>query len=84
MGATIFEGADWAIKGSLLSYGASYYQIGRQAARLVNRIFRGEKAGSVPAERANKYDLMVNLRMAKAIGLSIPAATLKKADKVIR
>src|SRR5262249_5996012 len=63
---SIFEGADWAIKGSLLSYGASYYHMGRQAAQIVNRIFRGEKPANIAAERANKYDLMVNLRMAKA------------------
>jgi len=81
---SMFEGADWAIKGSLLSYGASYYQMGRQAARIVNRIFRGEKPANIAAERANKYDLMVNLRMAKSIGLAIPPETLKKADKVIR
>src|SRR5581483_8057677 len=81
---SMFEGADWAIKGSLLSYGASYYQMGRQAARIVNRIFRGEKPANVAAERANKYDLIVNLRMAKAIGLVIPPETLKKADKVVR
>lgn len=81
---TMFEGADWAIKGSLLSYGANYYQMGRQAARLVNRIFRGEKPGNIPAEKATKYDLIVNLRMAKAIDLTIPPQTLKKADKVVR
>lgn len=81
---SMFEGADWAIKGSLLSFGASYYNMGRQAARIVDRIFRGEKPSNIAAERANKYDLMVNLRMAKAIGLAIPPETLKKADKVIR
>lgn len=81
---SIFEGADWAIKGSLLSYGASYYQMGRQAARMINRIFRGEKPANVAAERAIKYDVVVNLRMAKAIGLAIPPETLKKADKVVR
>jgi len=81
---TIFEGADWAIKGSLLSYGANYYQMGRQAAALINRIFRGEKPGNIPAERAAKYDLLVNLRMARAIDLTIPPEILKKADKVVR
>jgi putative ABC transport system substrate-binding protein len=81
---TIFEGADWAIKGSLLSYGANYYQMGRQAAGLINRIFRGEKPGNIPTEKATKYDLMVNLRMAKAIDLTIPPQALKKATKVIR
>ncbi len=81
---SMFEGADWAIKGSLLSYGANYYQMGRQSARLIDRIFRGEKPGNVAVERAAKYDLLVNLRMAKSIGLAIPPETLKKADKVIR
>lgn len=81
---TIFEGADWAVKGSMLSYGANYYQMGRQAAKLANRIFRGEKPRNLPVERASKYDLMVNLRMVNAIGLTIAPETLKKADKVIR
>ena len=81
---TMFEGADWAIKGSLLSYGANYYQMGKQAAGLINRIFRGAKPGDVPAEKAMKYDLLVNLRMARTIDLKIPPEILKKADKVIR
>ena len=81
---SMFEGADWAVRGSLLSYGANYYQMGKQAARVINRIFRGEKPADIPVERAAKYDLLLNLRMARAIGLAIPPATLKKADKVIR
>jgi putative ABC transport system substrate-binding protein len=81
---TIFEGADWAVKGSLLSYGANYYRMGRQAAGLINRIFRGAKPGDIPTEKAAKYDLLVNLRMARAIDLKIPPESLKKADKVIR
>jgi putative ABC transport system substrate-binding protein len=82
--ATVFEGADWAIKGALMSYGANYHQMGRQAAGLVDKIFRGQHPRSLPAERAAKYDLLVNLRMARAIGLAIPSETLKTADKVIR
>ena len=81
---TIFEGADWAVKGAMISYGANYILMGRQAAGLVNKIFRGEKPRTLPAERAAKYDLVINLRMANAIGLAIPPETLKKADKVIR
>ncbi|HEY2987970.1 MAG TPA: ABC transporter substrate-binding protein [Candidatus Binatia bacterium] len=81
---TIFEGADWAIKGAMLSYGANYYQMGRQAAGLANKIFRGARPATLPVERASKYDLLVNLRMANAIGLAIAPETLKKADKVIR
>lgn len=81
---TIFEGADWAIKGAMLSYGANYQQMGRQAAALADKIFRGQHPKTLPAERAAKYDLLVNLRMANAIGLAIAPETLKKADKVIR
>jgi putative ABC transport system substrate-binding protein len=81
---TIFEGSDWAIKGAMISYGADYPIMGRQAAGLMNKIFRGAKPSTLPAERAAKYDLMINLRMVNAIGLTIPPETLKKADKVIR
>jgi putative ABC transport system substrate-binding protein len=81
---TMFEGADWAIKGAMLSYGANYQEMGRQAAALADKIFRGRSPKTLPAERAAKYDLLVNLRMANAIGVAIPPATLKKADKVIR
>jgi putative ABC transport system substrate-binding protein len=81
---TIFEGADWAVKGAMVSYGANYQQMGRQAAALVNKIFRGEKPMTLAAERAVKYDLLINLRVVNAIGLTIPPETLKKADKVIR
>jgi ABC-type uncharacterized transport system substrate-binding protein len=81
---TIFEGADWAVKGSMISYGANYQQMGRQAAALVNKIFRGEKPMTLAAERAVKYDLLINLRVVNAIGLTIPPQALKKADKVIR
>ena len=81
---TMFEGADWAIKGAMLSYGANYQEMGRQAAALADKIFRGQSPKALSAERAAKYDLLVNLRMANAIGVKIPPATLKKADKVIR
>ncbi len=81
---TIFEGADWAVRGSMISYGANYQQMGRQAAGLVNKIFRGEKPMTLAAERAVKYDLLVNLRVVNAIGLTIAPEILKKADKVIR
>ncbi len=81
---TMFEGADWAVKGSMISYGANYYQMGRQAASLVSKILKGEKPKTLPVERANKFDLQINLRMANAIGVNIPPEALKKADKVIR
>jgi putative ABC transport system substrate-binding protein len=74
----------WAIKGALASYGPNYYQMGRQAARLADKILKGSKPKDLPIQRAGKFDLFINFRTAKAIGLSIPPEVLKKADKVIR
>lgn len=81
---TMFEGADWAAKGSMLSYGANYYQMGRQAAALVDKILKGERPKGLPVEQAQKYDLLINLRMANALGINLTPEMLKKADKVIR
>jgi putative ABC transport system substrate-binding protein len=81
---TMFDGADWAIKGSMLSYGANYYQMGRQAASLIDKILKGKKPRDLPVEQAKKFDLLINFRMANAIGVNIPPDMLKKADKVIR
>jgi putative ABC transport system substrate-binding protein len=81
---TIFDGADWAVKGSTISYGANYSLMGRQAARLIDKILKGAKPGDLPVERAEKFDFIINYRTARIIGLSIPPEVLKKADKVIR
>lgn len=81
---TMFERTDWASKGSLVAYGPSYYQMGRQAAGLVGKILKGEKPENLPVEKANKFDCFINFRTARAIGLSIPPEVLKKADRVIR
>ena len=81
---TMFDGADWAPKGSMASYGANYYRMGRQVAAMIDKILKGAAPKNLPVERAEKYDLLINLRMANAIGLTIPPAALKKADKVVR
>ena len=81
---TMFDGADWAPKGSMASYGANFYRMGRQAAAMIDKILKGATPKNMPVERAEKYDLLINLRMANAIGLTIPPAALKKADKVVR
>lgn len=80
----MFNEEHWAIKGALSAYGPSYYQMGRQAARLADQILKGAKPGDLPVERANKFDLVINYRTARAIGLSIPPEVLKSADRVIR
>jgi len=74
----------WVIKGALVGYGPNYYQMGRQVARLADRILKGQKPQGLPVERANKFDLVINYRTANAISLSIPRDVLKRADRVIR
>ena len=81
---TMFNMDFWATRGSLAGYGPNLYQMGRQSASLVNKILRGQKPGDLPIERANKFDLAINLRTASIIGVAVPPQTVKKADRVIR
>ena len=69
--------------GGLVSYGYEGTEQFQQAATYVDRILRGEKPGTLPLQLPSKYQLVVNLKAAKAIGLSIPAAFLLRADEVI-
>ncbi len=82
--ATMFNEESWAISGALAAYGPNYLEMGRQAGRLADKIIKGESPASLPFERASKFDLTINYRTASFIGLNLPAAMLKKADKVIR
>jgi putative ABC transport system substrate-binding protein len=82
--ATMFNEEMWAIKGALAAYGPSNYQMGRQAAGLIDKILKGEKPENLPVEPARKFDLVINFRTANAIGLTVPPDMLKKADKIIR
>ncbi len=81
---TMFTEEVWAIKGALAAYGPSNYQMGRQAAGLVDKILKGQKPENLPVEPAIKFDLVINFRTANAIGLTVPPDVLKKADRVIR
>ena len=81
---TIVSEESLVTKGGLASYGPSYYQMGRQGARLAHKILKGAKPQELQVERANKFDLVINFRTANAIGLSISPEVLKRADRVIR
>jgi putative ABC transport system substrate-binding protein len=74
------EGVD---AGGLMSYGANYPNLWRRAAELVDKILRGTKAGDIPVEQPTKFDLVINLIAAKALGLQIPDKLLATADEVI-
>jgi hypothetical protein len=68
----------------LVSYGADYVNHFRQAASYVARILRGEKAGDLPVQQPSKFQLIVNIKTAKALGLDVPAEVLATADEVDR
>jgi putative ABC transport system substrate-binding protein len=81
---TMFNEELWAIKGALAAYGPSNYEMGRQAAGLIDKILKGQKPENLPVESARKYDLVINFRTANRIGLKIPPDILKRADRVVR
>jgi len=81
---TMFNEESWVIAGALAAYGPNYREMGRQAARLIDSIIKGKKPKFLPLERASKFDLTLNYRTATLIGLKLPPAMLKRADKVIR
>ena len=79
-------GADlpgFAKEGGLLSYGANFPDIFRRAAPYVDRILRGANPGDLPVQAPTKYELVLNLKTAKALGLEVPATVLARADEVI-
>ena len=81
--ASIFVLREWVEAGGLLSYGASFPAMFRRAAEFVDRIAKGAKANDLPVEQPTKFELVVNLKTAKAIGVTISPETLVRADEVI-
>ena len=73
----------WAQAGGLLSYGPNVGEIVRNAASYVDKIFKGGKPGDLPVQQPTRFELVINLRTAKALGLSIPESFLLRADKVL-
>jgi putative tryptophan/tyrosine transport system substrate-binding protein len=80
---TIYEGRQFAQAGGLISYGPDLANVYYQVGSYVGKILKGENAGDLPVVRPTKFELIVNLRAAKAIGLKISEAFLLRADEVI-
>jgi ABC-type uncharacterized transport system substrate-binding protein len=80
----IYYTAEWVESGGLLTYGANFPDLFRRAATYVDKILKGAKPGELPVEQARKFELIVNLKAAKEIGLVIPPNVLARADRVIK
>jgi ABC-type uncharacterized transport system substrate-binding protein len=80
---TMFIQKDYVRAGGLMSYGVDFVLMYRRAADYVAKILKGAKAGDLPVEQATKFEFVVNLKTAKAIGIELPTAILLRADGVI-
>ena len=81
---TMFLDQSSVIKGGLVSYGVSYHELGRLSAKYVQRILAGVKPKDIPVQGVDKIELVMNLKTAKQIGLTIPPNVLARADKLIK
>jgi putative ABC transport system substrate-binding protein len=82
--STIFWRSEFAEQGGLMAYGPNALDQIRRAGILAGKILRGNKPGDLPLERAMTFELVINLKTAKQIGVTIPPDVLARADRVIK
>src|SRR5262249_34941413 len=79
----VYYDRNFTTAGGLVSYGPDLINQYRRAAEYVARIFKGEKPGDLPVQAPTKYEVVINLRTAKALGITVPPTLLSRADEVI-
>lgn len=80
----MFHEKTWVEQGGLASYGASFVDLGRQAATYADKILKGANPGDLPVQQPTRFELIINLKTAQHLGLTIPQSVLARADEVIR
>lgn len=80
----IFQSSDWAEAGGLMSYGPKLDDAYRRAAALMDKVLKGAKPADIPVEQPTRFELVINLKTAKEIGVTIPPSVLAQADRVIK
>lgn len=80
---TMLHASHHVEQGGLASYAANLYQLGRHAARPVDRIIKGARPADIPVEQVTQFELVVNRKTAKALGITIPPALLLRVDRFV-